>query len=47
MHFVAKGPGAEIMYEKILTLPLHPDLVENDINYVAKNLINFLNDNEH
>ena len=39
--------NAEIMYKKILTLPLHPDLAENDINYVAKNLINFLNDNEH
>lgn len=39
--------NAKIMYDNILTLPLHPDLTKKDITYVAKNLNIFLNDIEH
>ncbi len=35
-------PNTESIYPKLLTLPLHPDLTDSDINYVAKTLMSIL-----
>ena len=38
-------PNTEIVYKKLLTLPLHPDITTSDINYVQKSLNNLLKNN--
>ncbi len=35
-------PVTEALYPRLLTLPLHPDLVEDDIDYVCEELIRFV-----
>lgn len=35
-------PITEKIYSELLTLPMHPDISENDIQFISTNLINFL-----
>ena len=36
-------PIAEAWYEKALTLPIHPGLTDDNISFIIKSLVNYIN----
>ena len=43
----SKIQSAEVMYDSMLTLPLHPDLTNEDVKLVSKTLIKLINDSSN